>query len=199
METEKTIFTMKEASSDHIQIREASKRVGEAMFEWMDALTHSLRLWTDKGERMTSGELILARVNIGSLVESWLKLFYCVYYDDYVNSRRFNGEDNYKEPNNLSFEELKNFSREILYNSNDEWDNWISSIQHKRNAIHSFNYRDIGTADDFYDDIERFYDFICLIISRLPPIEDYIQKFIKTTEDSYEERKPVERVYCLNY
>ena len=42
---------------------------------------------------MTKGELVLARVNIGAIVESWLKFFYCIYYHDYIESYKEKGND----------------------------------------------------------------------------------------------------------
>jgi len=53
------------------------------MLDWMSQLTQCLSIWIDKGLDMTDGELILARTNLGSIVECWLKFFYYVYYDDY--------------------------------------------------------------------------------------------------------------------
>ena len=50
----------------------------------MSELTDTLKIWIDKGSTMTEGELILARTNMGALVESWIKFFYCVYYEDYM-------------------------------------------------------------------------------------------------------------------
>ena len=57
-----------------------------AMLDWMTSLTNALQIWIDKGYSMTEGELILARTNLGALVESWLKLFYCVFYEDYLRN-----------------------------------------------------------------------------------------------------------------
>ena len=55
-------------------------KLDDAMLKWMSELTDILKIWIDKGSTMTEGELILARTNMGALVESWLKFFYCVYY-----------------------------------------------------------------------------------------------------------------------
>ncbi len=54
-----------------------------ARLDWLKSLTDSLEIWVDKGLQMTDGELLLACANLGALVEGWLKLFYCVYYEDY--------------------------------------------------------------------------------------------------------------------
>lgn len=61
-------------------------KLDDAMLSWMVELTDTLKIWIDKGIFMTDGELILARTNMGALVESWLKFFYCVYYEDYIKN-----------------------------------------------------------------------------------------------------------------
>lgn len=61
-------------------------KVDTAMFDWMNDLTGTLGIWIDKGLDMTDGELILAHANLGSLVECWLRFFYCAFYEDYVRN-----------------------------------------------------------------------------------------------------------------
>ena len=186
----------KEAAHQSIPPQLTAKKIDDAMLDWMCELTKTLRLWTDKGGHMTSGELILARANFGAVVESWLKFFYCVYVDDYQKNPQ-KGSKGVIEPNNLSFEALRQYSQGILYSKNDDFDKWILSVLMKRNAIHSFNYREIGSADDFYDDIEKLYDFIELITDRVPPVEDYIQAYPAGYEHPYmkRERVAVQRHY----
>ena len=146
-------------------------KMNAAMFGWMRDLTRTLRLWSDKGSSMTDGELILARSNLGAIVESWLKLFYCAYIDDYKKNP-VSKNRKVIEPNNLSFEDLKSYSEGKLYKAGDGWKDWIDSVQKKRNAIHSFNKRDIGNAGDYYDDLEKLYSFIEKLRMQLPPIEE---------------------------
>ena len=63
-----------------------AQKMDAAMLDWIHEMTKCLRIWYEKGVLMSDGKLILARVNMGALVESWLKFFYCVYYDDYLNA-----------------------------------------------------------------------------------------------------------------
>ena len=51
---------------------------------------------------------------------------------------------------------------------------WVDKIQHYRNAVHAFNYRDIGTAKGFMSDMEEFYRYVNHILDHLPPIEDFL-------------------------
>lgn len=172
--TDNTTLIWEKAVQEAIPPRSVAQKIDEAMLDWMRELTKTLRLWTDKGGKMTSGDLILARANLGALVESWLKFFYCAYNEDYQHNPKTNKKGAI-EPNDLSFDFLKQYSRGILYELNDDWEKWVESIQRKRNAIHSFNYREIGTSEVFYDDVEKLYEFIELITGRLPPVEDCVE------------------------
>ncbi len=58
-----------------------ANKMDDAMLEWQSELTKTLKIWIDKGLSMTTGELILARANIGAVVESGLKFFYTAYYE----------------------------------------------------------------------------------------------------------------------
>lgn len=157
----------------------AAKKLDVAMLDWQSELTKTLRIWVEKGLDMTVGELILARANLGAVVESWLRFFYCVFYDDYINQPMVNKKGKVLEPEkDMRFEDLKNFSTGILWNDDKSSDYlWVDSIQHKRNAIHSFTYKDIGTPADFLLDIDRLCDFVDMILNHLPPVEDYIEYY----------------------
>lgn len=159
--------------------KDAALKMDKAMLTWLCELTDALKIWIDKGLTMSTGELILARTNLGAVVESWLKFFYCVYYNDYIKKPIFNKHtQRIKQPEEASFQELKEFSTEILWDSKESIEYaWIDSVQYKRNAIHSFKYRDIGTVNDFLNDIESLCEFVDIILSRLPLIEDYIEHF----------------------
>ena len=155
----------------------AAKKLDIAMLDWQSELTKTLKIWIDKGLDMTVGELILARANLGAVVESWLRFFYCVFYDDYINQPMVNKKGKVLEPEkDMRFEDLKNFSTGILWDDDKSSDYlWVESIQHKRNAIHSFTYKDIGTPADFLLDVDRLCEFVEMILNHLPPVEDYIE------------------------
>ena len=153
-------------------------KMDKAMLNWIIELTDCLSIWIDKGESLTEGKLILARVNMGALVESWLKLFYCIFYNDYLKAPEVNKKGNIIEPNDMSYEKLKTFSIGKLWDSVDDPEySWVGKIQHMRNAIHAFNYKDIGTPKEFIEDLEKYYDFVENICDTLPPIEDFIEKY----------------------
>ena len=151
-----------------------SERLDKAMLDWNMELTEALSIWIDKGFTMSTGELILARVNLGNIVEFWLKFFYSVYYEDYLNDPQL-CKKGIVEPESMSLEKLKNYSQEILWeDSTSKGYLWVDSVQKKRNAIHSFLFRDIGTVAEFFADIDSLYEFVKDIVDRLPPLEDLI-------------------------
>lgn len=151
-------------------------KMENAMLGWLVDLTNALQIWIDKGEEMTEGELILARANMGSIVEGWLKIFYCAYYDEYLKNPRKNKRGGLIEPNKMTLESLKIFSIGILWDDNEDSNYlWVEKVQHYRNAIHAFDYRDIGTNLEFIEDIDILYDFVENIQYRLPPLEDCIE------------------------
>lgn len=53
----------------------------------------------NKGKDLKDGELILARTNMGAIVESWLKFFYCVYYEEYQLNHIKNEHNRMIQPN----------------------------------------------------------------------------------------------------
>ena len=155
----------------------AAKKLDIAMLDWQSELTKTLKIWIDKGLDMTVGELILARANLGAVVESWLRFFYCVFYDDYINQPMKNKKGQILEPEkDMRFEDLKKFSTGILWDDENSKDYlWVDSIQKKRNAIHSFTYKDIGSPLDFLLDVDYLCEFVDMILNHLPPVEDYIE------------------------
>ena len=149
----------------------------DAKLDWMLELTNTLELWIDKGESMSEGELLLARVNMGALVESWLKLFYCVYNEDYAKSPiREHGRP--QEAYEASFAKLIEYTDGTFFeDKNDPLYAWIDKIRKYRNSIHAFMGKNIGTAKEFLSDIDEFKEFVEKIHLKLPPIEDYVDDY----------------------
>lgn len=173
IKTNNTALIWKEARG--IAPDSVADKMDDAMLSWMVELTDTLKLWIDKGLDMTDGELILARTNMGALVESWLKFFYCAFYEDYLNNPMMQ-RNRMVEPNKMKFEDLKNFSIGILFENNqDALYLWIDKIQHYRNAVHAFNYRDIGTTAEFITDMGEYNEYVDKILNKVPSVEDYIE------------------------
>lgn len=147
--------------------------------DWQVSLSHTLKFWIDDSlvnEENKQGYLILAWTNLGSLVEGTMKLLLCVYYKEYNDDpeARLFYDKQLKtkvvaEPDVVSFELMRIFYRKRIWASDgEEWDAWILGIQQKRNAIHAFKTREIGTTVEFHNNLRIYLRFLHYITSRLP-------------------------------
>lgn len=146
---------------------EAAKLLSKSRLDWQVELSRCLRLWikpfpADKA----SGYLILGYANLGSLVEGTMMVFLCVHYKDYrsdidaQSDRKLKDKKgNLKSPDLLQYDDLREFikKKKILESS---WDTWLYSVQQRRNAIHSFRDRDLGTHKELLEDIRTYHRFI---------------------------------------
>lgn len=142
--------------------------------DWQVSLSNCLNIWLKNNDNDDSGSLILAWTNLGSLVEGTLKLFLCVYYDDYrrdpeaiFEKDKDENKKRLKEPDVLELEKLRQFfvKKQIV---DKAWDDWIKRIQQRRNAIHAYKSRDIGNWKEFSQDVRKYLEFLQLINSSLP-------------------------------
>ena len=138
--------------------------------DWQVSLSNCLNIWAEYRDNDDCGSLILAWTNLGSLVEGTLKLFLCVYYDEYRSDPEAFYERNntrLKEPEVLELDKLRQFfaKKEII---DERWNDWILYIQQRRNAIHAYKNRDIGNWIEFYLDVRNYYEFLQLMNNNLP-------------------------------
>lgn len=176
IKTKNTMLLFKESRGFVPRI--ATEALDEVPVDWIVDLTDTLKIWLKKGATMTGGELILARVNLGSLVEFWLKFFYCIYIKDYDNSPFVTRKGKAIPFDQMTFDQARIFAEGILWSTNDKTMHaWVRKTQKYRNAIHAFKKREIGTSQEFIEDLSVYYEFVEIIYSRLPPIEDYIDHF----------------------
>ena len=144
----------------------ASELLTKSKLDWQVELSKTLKFWNF--EETENGQLILAWANLGALVEGSLKLMLSVYYEDYKAS-----EDNYKkkgkvvDPDALALERLKQFYKKngIL---NGEWTTYIDLVQQRRNAIHAFQDRPLGTSLEFNDCVVKYLGLLTEIDGQLP-------------------------------
>jgi hypothetical protein len=77
----------------------------------------------------------------------------------------------------MQLEQMRQFFRKRIWRKGDEdWDSWILKIQQRRNAVHAFKSRDIGTFDEFFVDVQKYLKFLRYINDRLPYPDDEIYK-----------------------
>ena len=147
----------------------AAQLLSKSRLDWQVSLSHCLRLWIKPfAECEGAGSLIPGYVNLGSLVEGTMKLFLSIYYNDYCSDPEAKRQKEIlQNPDTLKFEDLRQFiqKKKILRKS---WDTWINRIQRRRNAIHAYKDRDIGTQKELLEDIRKYLDLLKHMNARLP-------------------------------
>lgn len=149
---------------------EAADLLSASMLEWQASLAESLSGWLDS---TADGDLILAWANLGALVEGQLKLFLSVYYDQYkvdVDAIRKKGA--LVDPDGATLEPLRQFFVKAIWDSETDWNGYIAHVQQRRNAIHAFRQRDIGTFDEWREQLREHLRFVRELNERLPYPDD---------------------------
>ena len=150
---------------------EAADLLAKSRLDRQVSLSHCLTIWLDKpDEDYIDGCLVLAWVNLGSLVESTMKFFLSVFLMDYLKDpvQRYSKDVN---PDELQLEQLRNFFLEQnIWMNQDEnrWDQWVLHIQQRRNAIHIYKDREIGTFEEFWEDLRQYLEFLNELEGRVP-------------------------------
>ncbi len=91
-----------------------------------------------------------------------MKLLLSIYYDQYLNDPVRNSRGQIINADELTLEQLRQFFREHVWldDSRDEWDSWVQHVQQRRNAVHAYRDREIGTFEGFFEAARRYRDFI---------------------------------------
>jgi hypothetical protein len=157
-------------------------RIATTAMKWCAriSLSETLLIWLHEPPKaLTPGELILAWANLGSLVEGTLKTFLSVWYKDYAddleNLKKANAFDKKKdtllEPDGLRLEQLKQYFklRKLL---SAESIALIDLVQQRRNAIHAFKDKNIGTTKEFQGALRSYLAMLREVNSSLPYPDD---------------------------
>jgi len=152
---------------------EAAELLSKSRLDRQVSLSQTLALWVPPAASATSpdidGRLILGWANLGALIEGSLKWFLSVYYEDYKNdikAIRKNGD--ISEPEGVKLELLRHFFAHSVWIESDDWDGFIAHVQSRRNSIHSYQDREIGTLTDLKSSIRKYRDFLYDLDSRAP-------------------------------
>lgn len=155
---------------------EAAHLLSRSRLDWQVSLSHCLRMWAEEPTlENRDGYLILGWANLGSLVEGTMKLFLSVWYETYRNDEdcAIMRRGELQDPDGLQLEPMRQYFRKRIWD--DVWDRWIQHIQHRRNAIHAYKDREIGTHSELLNAIQRYLEFLRYINIRLPyPDEVYV-------------------------
>lgn len=153
---------------------DAANLLSKSRLDWQVSLSETLHLWIDR-DSMTDGELILAWANLGALLEGTLKLFFSVYYSDFQSdiealkkADAYDGKKNtHKEPDGLRFEALRRYAiHKNLFEV--EHCEMFKLVQSRRNAIHAYKDRALGTVTEFKDSVRAYMKFLIEVDRRVP-------------------------------
>lgn len=145
---------------------EAAELLNKSMLEWQSSLALTLGKWTGP---LSDGELILAWANIGALLEGQLKLFLSAYYNDYLaDAESIKKKGIVQDPDGVTLEPLRIFFNKRIWSPEQAWNAWILQIQQRRNAIHAFKAKDIGTSEELHAALRTLLLFIREMNSMLP-------------------------------
>jgi len=148
---------------------EAAELLNKSRLDWQVSLSHSLRLWIPiEVDAASEARLILGWSNLGSLVEGTLQLFLSVFYLDYQNDLAgIRQWGKLLDPDEAMLEQLRQFFRKRIWHD-ETWNGFVLGVQQRRNAIHAFRDRDIGTFADLHDAIRKYLQFLEDTDARLP-------------------------------
>jgi hypothetical protein len=134
------------------------------------SLCASLRIWLDPPPKQRAdGTLILGWANLGALVEGTLKFFLSVFAHDYSQTPKQAAKRKAIDPDELSFEALRVFFRDRVWNAPQEpWDIWLQCVQRRRNVIHAYRDAEIGTHDDFLSATVGYWQLAKELDGRIP-------------------------------
>jgi hypothetical protein len=151
---------------------EAASLLNRSMLEWQASLSASLKGWLGSS---TDGDLILAWANLGALVEGQLRLFLSVYYKDYqADAAPIVVSGTVQQPDEAALEMLRQFFVRRIWCDGTDWNPYVQLVQQRRNAIHAFRTRELGTFDEWRECLRKHLAFIQDMNDRLPyPDEDY--------------------------
>jgi hypothetical protein len=149
---------------------EAANILSKSRLDWQVSLSKSLLLWIKiPSNEIDDGILILAWTNLGALVEGSMKLLLSVYYEDYKADVEIRKKIKCEgDPDEITFEKAKQFIIKRVNHIYAPFGDFISLVQKRRNAIHAFKDKEIGTIREFIDNINTYKDFLFFLDEHLP-------------------------------
>jgi hypothetical protein len=146
----------------------AAQLLSKSRLDRQVSLSHCLKLWLQAPyDGAESGQIIMGWANLGSLLEGSLKLFLSVWYETYkLDIDAIKKKDKFQNPDGLQLESLRIFFKKKIWN--DEIDSWVQHIQSRRNAIHAYKDKEIGSLEELQTYMCKYLDILRYINFRLP-------------------------------
>ncbi|MBS0198740.1 MAG: hypothetical protein JSR77_18485 [Planctomycetes bacterium] len=150
----------------------AAELLAKSRLDRQVALSHTLSLWISKRKGPDhDARLILAWTNLGSLMEGSFKTFLSVFLEDYrKSSNPMRKRGRMIDPDAATLEGLRTFLNADVWVPDEiqRWDAWSARVQQRRNAVHAYRDRDIGSFAEFHSDLITYAEFIVEMKLRLP-------------------------------
>ena len=146
------------------------------------SLAQCLQRWLPESERveMTEGELILAWANLGAVVEGSLKTLLCVHFEDYaLDGAAPQDRRGVIVPDRLTLEALRQFLKKL--DLLPEHHEFIETVQQRRNGIHAFKHREIGSAAEFETALRQGLKMLANLDEHLPTPDGADLGFVRPT------------------
>jgi hypothetical protein len=154
---------------------DAAELMSKSRLDRQVSLSRSLRHWIDTTDELEDGDLILGWANLGSLIEGTIKLFLAVFYQDFKadletvkQTQAWHAkQQKVLEPDVLRLDVLITYVEKAELYDADELD-LLRLVQDRRNAIHAFKDREIGTAQELHAAIRSYLAVLRYTAARLP-------------------------------
>lgn len=148
--------------------KDAADLLAEARLDRQLSFTHTLRDYLAPfPPEAAEARQILGYATLRSLCEGLLKLFFCVWFEDYRKDRDALYDRNRRlvSPEDIMFDRLI-----ALYakKGDSAFEPFLRRVQQRGNAIHHFCDRKIGTQQELIEDIVQFGEFILAVNGQLP-------------------------------
>ena len=150
---------------------DASDLLSKSRLDRQTSLAYCLSKWTDEFcSKEADGTLILAWSNLGALVEGTMKWFLCVYNHNYETNPVRNKRGSALDPDDILFYKMTVFFNNNVWveNEKNRWNSFVELVRNRRNAIHSYNDKEIGTFEEFYDSVKEYREFLLVLDGRVP-------------------------------
>jgi hypothetical protein len=160
--------------------RDAAQILSRSRLDWQVSLSHTLRLWLEPCKPdEAGGRLILGWANLGALVEGTLKWFLCVYEANYaaqaIKTKRGRAVGQPLDPDEPALGELIQFFQEHVWTPDQaqSWTPWLNHVRVRRNAIHAYQDRELGTCPELTDAIGRYRALLLELEGSVPYPDEY--------------------------
>jgi hypothetical protein len=159
---------------------DAAALMTKSRLDWQVALSRSLRHWVcDPPENLDEGDLILGWANLGRLIEGTIKLFLAVHYESYKNDVEtlkttktwHNKKQKLIDPDGLVLDTLIDYVEKAELFAPEEIE-LCKFVQARRNAIHAFKDRPIGTGLELHRAIKKYLTMLRSTAQGLPYPDD---------------------------